>query len=140
MIIEVKTLEPLSSIDVDLNLEDYVQASSDLISLSPCLVKGRIKKDFETVTLRLNIQVDVVQKCALTLKPVAYDLAFETEVIFSKNIDILDYYLEDVIDLNQLVFAEILLEKEPFVYHESADHSLFEEKKEGHPVFKGLKK
>lgn len=140
MIIEVKTLEPLSSIDVNLDLEAYVKDSSDLISLSPCLVKARIKKDFETVTFNLNITVDIVQKCAISLKPVSYDLAFETEIVFSKNIEILDYFLEDQIDLNQLVFAEILLEKEPFVYDESADHSLFEEKQEGHPAFKGLKK
>lgn len=139
MKINVRTLEPFSSIQTNIDLSHLIEKAADLIALNHVMIKGTLKKDYDTVLLRMNVTVDVVQKCAISLLPVTYPLDFDSEIIFSENIDIMDYVLEDVIDLDEIIFAEILLEKEPFVYHESADRDAFDEVEEERSVFKDLK-
>lgn len=140
MKIIVKELEPTTSIDMMLDLKGFIHNSVDLDALNDVNVVGNILKDDETVVLELHVTANVIQKCARTLKPVHYPLAFDTEIVFSKDEDILDYILEETIELDAIIFAEILLEKEPFVYHESADENAFEEpKKDSHPAFESLK-
>ncbi|MBN3490296.1 hypothetical protein JV173_02090 [Acholeplasma equirhinis] len=135
----VKELEKLTSIEETLNLNSFLNESVDLIELKDVLVRGKILKSFEEVKLNLAVNLTVIQKCARTLLPVTYPLEFETEIIYSKDDKTYDYYLSDTIDLDQIIFAEILLEKEPFVYHESAKDYIDESEGSGHPAFQALK-
>jgi len=139
MKIDVRTLEPFSSIQSEIDLSHLVEKAADLIALDHVYIKGTLKKEYDTVILHMNVSLDVVQKCAISLLPVTYPLSFDSEIIFSENIEIMDYILEEVIDLDEIIFAEILLEKEPYVYHEDADRDSFDEEDEGHSAFKDLK-
>lgn len=137
----VKELEALTSINQELDLSTYVLNAEDLVALNHVRVEGTIHKKIGEVKFNLNIKAEVVQKCTISLLPVSYEIDFDTQFIFSKDEENYDYILEDEIDLGQVIFAEILIEKEPFVYHESADMNMFlEPEKTGHPAFEGLKK
>lgn len=140
MKILIKELEPVTSIDYQLDLNDYVQNVVDLVSIEDCRVQGKIYKEIDSVRLDLKIDAKITQKCAITLKPVPYNLSFETEIIYSNDKDNMDYALEDEIHLSDIVFAEILVEKEVNVYHETANPDLFKDDREkGHPAFEALK-
>lgn len=137
----VKELEPITAINQQIDLSNFVQNVEDLIELNNVIIKGTIYKKIDEIKFNLEIEADVVQKCAISLLPVDYKLAFDTEFIFSEDEEKYDYVLTDEIDLGQVIFAEILLNKEPYVYHEDADQNMFlEPEKEGHPAFKDLKK
>lgn len=141
MTYKIRELESLTSIDVNLDLTEYVPNVIDLIDLKDVNVKGTIDKEYDAVIFELQIEALVVQKCNISLKPVSYPISFETRIIYSKNEEIMDFILEDEIDFSTLVFSEILLEKEPVVYHEDADLDRFKEaEKKGHPAFQALKK
>ncbi|VEU82294.1 YceD family protein [Acholeplasma hippikon] len=141
MKIIVKELEPVTSINQGLDLSTLIPNAEDLVALNNVQVEGKIYKKQGEVKFNLEVKAEVVQKCTISLLPVTYDLAFDTELTFSEDEETYDYILEDEIDLGQVIFAEILIEKEPFVYHESADLDKFlEPEKTGHPAFEGLKK
>ncbi len=137
----VKELEALTSIDAKLNLDLYVdQDASDLEAINDVAVKGKIRKMDQTVILDVIITAQITQKCAITLKPVVYPFETEVEIIFSDDVNIMDYQIEPEIDLDQIIFAYIMSDKPLYVYSEDADHSQFEEATdEGHPAFKELK-
>lgn len=135
----VKDMKQKTSINETLDLSKYVKESIDLISINDCRVKGFINKDFNTLTFLLNIKANIVQKCNITLLPVSYDLSFDTEIIYSDDLEIMDYYLPEYIILEELVYAEIILEKEPAVYHKDANLDEFTNKDKGHHAFKVLK-
>jgi|SRR5690554_3746435 len=141
MILSLKDLEKVTSINVELDLTSYLEDAVDLIALNNVLVTGTVELAHEKAVLDLSIRVEVVQKCARSLKPVPYDLNFKTTIVFSNDLDAYDFVYQDDINLSDLVFAEIMLEKEPVVYHQ-AHQAIYKEEDEasGHPAFQVLKK
>lgn len=139
MKIATKLLQSKTLIDTTLDLKHLIDNSVDLIELINIHIKGTIYRHFDNVTLNLNVTLDVVQKCAHTLKPVKYPLSFDTNINFSDDLEIYDYMPTDIIDLDEVIFAEILMHKELNVYHESANQDAFEEPKKVHEAFKDLK-
>ncbi|MBG0762370.1 hypothetical protein IY230_01930 [Acholeplasma laidlawii] len=139
MKIETKLLESKTLIDSLFDLNYLIDDATDIISLNNVNVKGTIYRKYDEVTFNLTVTLEVVQKCTYTLKPVTYPLSFDTEILFSNDLEIYDYVPIDIIDLDEVIFAEILLHKEPNVYHESANPSDFEEPKKTHPAFNSLK-
>jgi len=139
MKIETKLLESKTLIDSPIDLNYLINDAADIISLNDVNVKGTIYRRYDEVTFNLTVTLDVVQKCTYTLKPVTYPLTFDTEILFSNDLETYDYVPTDIIDLDEVIFAEILLHKEVNVYHESANPSDFEDPKETHPAFKSLK-
>ncbi|HHY96929.1 MAG TPA: hypothetical protein GYA04_02720, partial [Acholeplasma sp.] len=51
MKILIKELEPVTSIDYQLDLNDYVQNVVDLVSIEDCRVQGKIYKEIDSVRL-----------------------------------------------------------------------------------------
>ena len=139
MKLEVKLLESKTLIDRTLNLNNLIDEASDLIKLNNVHIKGVILRNYDEVTLDLTINLEVIQKCTYTLKPVAYPLTFESLLHFSNDLEVYDYVPVDIIDLDEVIFAEILLHKEPNVYHESSNNKDFKAPKTPHPAFKDLK-
>ena len=141
MIIIVKELESTNKINQELDIKYLIDPKSDLYGIDNLKVSGVITKNYGTVKMNLEYDMIVRQKCARTLKEVSYPLQFTSEALFSsEDNQEYDYILEDTIDLNQFSFAEILLEKEPFVYHESSNEADFDEpEKPIHPAFEILK-
>ena|SRR5690554_5846512 len=139
MKIETKLLESKTLIDNELSLKHLIDKAVDLIALNNVHIKGVIYRNYDEVTLDLDVSCEVVQKCTITLKPVTYPLNFKSDIIFSNDLEIYDYVPEAIIDLDEIIFADILLHKELNVYHEDANKELFQDKKQPHPAFKTLK-
>ncbi len=139
MKIETKLLESKTLIDTKVSLKHLIDRAVDLIALNHVHIQGTIYRNYDEVTLDLNVSCEVVQKCTISLKPVTYPLTFKSDIIFSNDLEIYDYVPTDIIDLDEIIFADILLHKEPNVYHEDANKEMFQDKKEPHPAFKALK-
>lgn len=132
-------LPELSTINEIMNLSSHITENhQDTISLDQVHVVGTLENHLDYCKITVNVKVDAVLACALTLKPVNYPLEFDAEIIFGNKPEA-DYILEGhVIDLDSVIFAYILSEKPYSVYAEDVDQTLFEKKKEVHPAFSGL--
>lgn len=139
MKLETKLLDAKTLIDTTIDLKHLIDNDIDLIALNNVHVKGTIYRVYDEVQLDLNVVLEVVQKCTITLKPVNYPLSFEVVINFSNDEATYDYIPTDIIDLDAVIFAEIMLHKALNVYHESADLDAFVAPKEIHPAFKSLK-
>lgn len=139
MKLETKLLESKTLIDTTLDLSHLIERGIDLIALNNVQIKGTIYRQYDEVKFDLTVQLEVVQKCTYTLEPVHYPLEFDCVINFSNDEETYDYIPEEIIDLDEVIFAEILLYKEPNVYHESASPEAFQLVKEPHPAFKSLK-
>lgn len=134
-------LLPVTSIKIQPNLDNYIDNSSDLISLNDVSVNGEAywNEDKHELILALNIQAEITQSCSITLLPVKYLQNIDISLLFSSEDDEeADYIIEDKIDLIPLIFAEILANKEYQVYHESADRDQFSEADDTHKPFANL--
>jgi uncharacterized protein len=139
MKLETKLLESKTLIDTTIDLSHLIERGIDLIALNNVRIKGVIHRQFDEVKFDLSVQLEVVQKCTYTLKPVHYPLEFDCIINFSNDEETYDYIPQDIIDLDEVIFAEILLYKEPNVYHESASADEFQLEHQPHPAFKSLK-
>lgn len=139
MIYHLFELEPVTSIKASVELADFITEDSDLINIDHTMVEGKIAYDSDTVIFDVEVKTTLTQKCAITLLPVTYDLSFHAEIVFSNDIEIYDYVLEDPIDFRPILYAYIVTEKPYTVFHPSADREAFEKKQESHPAFEGLK-
>ena len=116
MIYQIRQLETLTKIDTTLDLNDLIQENSGIISINNCQVTGVIKKEADAVIFDIHVNVNLVLACNITLNPVAYDLDFDAQIVFSDNLDKMDFVYEDPVDLRQYVYAYILMEKPTTVY------------------------
>jgi uncharacterized protein len=139
MKLETKLLESKTLIDTTIDLSHLIERGIDLIALNNVHIKGTINRQFDEVKFDLTVQLEVVQKCTYSLKPVHYPLEFDCIINFSNDPETYDYIPQDIIDLDEVIFAEILLYKEPNVYHESASAEAFQIEHQTHPAFKSLK-
>ena len=139
MKLETKLLESKTLIDTTIDLSHLIERSVDLIALNNVQIKGTIYRQYDEVQCDLSVQLEVVQKCTYTLQAVHYPLEFDCIINFSNDEETYDYIPQDIIDLDEVIFAEILLYKEPNVYHESASGEAFQLAQEPHPAFKSLK-
>lgn len=91
--------------------EDYFE----LISMDQIEVKGNFQYIHEEELFIFDVQVktNIVMPCAITLEPVDVPIEFETSLEFSKTIVDDSTYLIDgiTIDLDSVIFAEVMIEK-----------------------------
>jgi uncharacterized protein len=132
-------LEDITSIDEIIDFSNHIKSIIDLIEIKPTSVRGTLIKVETQVVANLEIKTNIVQACAITLKPVKYDLSFNAVVIFGDDNEA-DYQLTNPIELTDIIFGYIIAEKPYVIYHEDA---LKEDKKEEstpHSAFNDLDK
>lgn len=130
-------LEDTTSISEIVDYQAHLKNVVDLIAIEPTKVTGELIKDVNQVIARLKIETRLTQACAITLKPVQYPLSFETEIIFGDN-DNADYCLTNPIELTDIIFGYICIEKPYVVYHKDARPEEQEEERTPHPAFADL--
>jgi uncharacterized protein len=126
-------------IDEKIDYQHYIQNSLDILSISETHVTGTIFYALEEVVAKLHVQTQLTMACAKTLKPVDVPLNFEVDLVFGQSVDA-EYPLTNPIELDDIIFGQILSEKPYTVYHLDAKDANFEEKKGPHPAFKDLDK
>ena len=139
MLFNVNNLETVTPINEEVKLNDLLNKESDILKVNHCLVTGVVKKEGKNVVFDININANLDLACSLTLKPVPYDLIFDAEIIFSDDIELQDFVLENPIDLRPYILAYIITEKPITIYHPDADQAEFEKKEEAHSAFASLK-
>lgn len=111
------------------NFEDYIQTIDDLLEIGECVVEGDIYRiNYETYRFELTIKVDLVIACALTLNPVKYPINLKVEEIYSTNDnEDVNLIVKNTIDLTEIVWTSIIIEKPIKVVSESARQILKEQ-------------
>lgn len=116
MIFNVRQLSDVTPIDQHVDLNYLLKPDDDIVKIDDCYVKGVVKKQDNAVIFDINISTNLQLTCAQTFKTIPYDLDFDAQIVFSDNIEIYDYVLEDPIDLRPYLLAYIITEKPQVVY------------------------
>lgn len=122
-----------------IDFRTHIKKHDDIISIMPTKVTGTFKTEGDDVQAILEIKTTLDMACAKTLKPVRVSLDFTLDLIFGST-DQSDYPLQFPLELDDIIFGHILLEKPYTVYHPDADDISFEEQRSPHPAFKDLDK
>lgn len=142
MKIILSELLPVTSIKIQPNLNEYINPEYDLLKIDGTKVDGKLywNEEKQELLADVNIKTNLTQACSITLLPVEYFLEFSLSLIFSNSEDDedSDYYLENEINLDEIIFAEIFANKKYQVFHESADRSQFVEEEEKFMPFANL--
>jgi uncharacterized protein len=108
--------------------KEHIHTIDDLIDIGECEVEGKLYRiDYDTYRLELTIKVELVIACALTLNPVKYPMNIKVSEIYS-TVDDKEYNLIDknTIDLSEIVWTSIIIEKPIKVVSENARQILKE--------------
>lgn len=119
MIIKVIDLFEFNEINENLKLDHLIKKEHDILKLEDVNIKGFINKNLNEVIINLDVSVNSYLPCGRTFKEVLVPLSFNIETILGNDNDA-DFILENEIDLGQLVYSYILIEKPYVVYHESS--------------------
>ncbi|MFU8793088.1 MAG: YceD family protein [Acholeplasmataceae bacterium] len=122
-----------------IDFSTQIKNQIDIISIKPTKVTGSFQLQADDVLSTLHVSTTLDMACAKTLKPVKVSLDFELDLIFGSSDDA-DYPLLFPLELDDIIFGHILLEKPYTVYHPDADDISFEEERSPHPAFKDLDK
>ena len=126
-------------LDQTIDFSNHITNQTDILSIEATHVTGSFKQQGEEVVANLTVSSRLDMACAKTLKPVEVDLTFDLDLVFGQS-DESDYPLIYPIELDDIIFGHILLEKPYTVYHPDADGISFEEERKPHPAFKDLDK
>lgn len=138
LVIKVKDLIEPKIIEEQLDLNALIQKDHDIIRFDRVFIKGVISNHLQSISVSLWVQADLILPCARTLKEVAHSLAFDLDVTFANNNES-DYPLTSEIDLESLVYANILVEKPFVVYHDDSSDEAFKVKEpKVNPAFADL--
>lgn len=137
MKIDIALIKDTFEIDTSLDYSDRIKNNDDIISIEPCFVKGVLEFEHETLFTNLTINVDLVLASSKTLKPIDYNLEFRLDLIFGDSEDA-DFALTQEIELGEIIYGHILLEKPLTIFYEDEVEEEVEEPKKIHPAFKDL--
>jgi uncharacterized protein len=97
----------------EIRFQDHISNMEDVLEISTCDVEGdmwRLKS--ETYRFELNIKVNLVIACALTLEQVPYPMNLHISEVYS-TVDSEDVnpIINNTIDLDEIVWTSIVIEK-----------------------------
>ncbi|MDR2828596.1 MAG: DUF177 domain-containing protein [Acholeplasmatales bacterium] len=125
MIIDSKRISENLDINYNPDLRSYIEDIIDFLDILETKVTGKIKKEYskdgDILTLDLHIESSLILACAITMLEVPYFLEFDTTLVFGPNLENSDYILTREINLDEIVFAQIYMEKPYSVLHPSVD-------------------
>jgi uncharacterized metal-binding protein YceD (DUF177 family) len=136
MKINSSLIKSIYNIDTEIDYSEMIKNSNDIIEIKPCYVKGSFERVNDLLVTNLDIDVKLVLASTRTLKPVDYHLIFNLDLIFGESEDS-DFALTPIIDLDEIIFGHIILEKPQVIYNEGEKE--FEKEKETNHVFDALK-
>lgn len=128
------------TLDVTLNFKSLIE-NSDLISdIDEVHVTGTYQfLASEHLMFNLHVKTTLVLPCAITLKPVRYDVEFDFEEEVSKTEET-EYQINGVeIDLASIVWGALVPEVPIAVIADDAPEGLYDKEKEVNPAFSSLK-
>ena len=95
-----------------IDFSEWIKSVDDIISIDKVEVTGDISKiDEETFRFVYQFVANMELQCALTLRPVPYVIDLTCDEVYKVDSD--DYFLieKNTVDLDEMVWTNILLEK-----------------------------
>lgn len=135
MEIFVSLIDGVKVVNETIDFSKEILGSSDIISISPCIITGELEMKNEQLYAYLKVNVDLVIASSRSLKPVDHKLNFDLDLVFGTGSDS-DYPLENKINFDEIIYGHILLEKPLSIYLE--DEPPIEKPKVTNPAFKDL--
>lgn len=130
----------LNGIDVKLDFKDRLVDQTILYDIDPVQVTGTVSfLTQRNILFKLEVSTRVILPCALTLKPVPYDLSFTIEEDVSDDLESEYRIVNDKVDLAEIVWGALICEIPLKVYADDADLTEFEEEPKVNEVFAQLK-
>jgi uncharacterized metal-binding protein YceD (DUF177 family) len=139
MKLSLNDLKEQTSINLTVDYSNYIKDFNDIKSIDLTLIVGQSSYQLGELKLNLNIRTKLELLCSKTLKPVSYDMNFDTEIIFGESEES-DYYLEEANNLTDIIFGYIISEKPYTIYHPDAKETSFDQERSAHPAFAELDK
>jgi uncharacterized metal-binding protein YceD (DUF177 family) len=139
MKLSLNDLKEQTSINLTVDYANNIKDFNDIMSIDLTQITGQSTYQLGELKLNLNVRTKLELLCAKTLKPVSFDMNFDTEIIFGETEES-DYYLEEANDLSEIIFGYIISEKPYTIYHPDAKETSFEEERSAHPAFAELDK
>jgi len=115
MIIYKSEINWQKEINVLLDFDGFKLEENGIIEVKKCHVSGIITSQKDEMNLNIDIDSILILASTLSLKPVNYNLKFNLNLIYS-NKQNADFALVNKIDLREVVFAHVLLEKPMVIY------------------------
>ena len=137
MTITPSLIETVLNIDEFLNFKNKIKDRNDIIDISDAHITGLIKWEEKNLIANLKVDVLLVLASTRTLKPIEYQLVFPLYLIFGEHEEA-DFVITNEIELSEIIYGHIILEK-PLSLYEEDEKLLIEEKKTTHPAFEQLK-
>lgn len=137
MIIYPNLIESSLNIDEKIDFKDKIKDNNDIIDIKECFVLGTAKWELDNLIVDLTVDCLLVLASTRTLKPIEYRLTFPLNLIFGDHEEA-DFVLSNEIELGEIIYGHILLEKPLTIYNED-EELLVEEEKPIHPAFEVLK-
>ncbi|HHT55520.1 MAG TPA: hypothetical protein GX012_03045 [Acholeplasma sp.] len=137
MTIYPSLIENVLNINEKINFNHKIKDRNDIIKIEDSNIIGVAKWQDKNLLIDLNIDVELTLASTRTLKPIKHHLKFPLNLIFGDHKEA-DFVLTNEIDLDEIIFGHIILEKPLSIYTED-EELLVENKKTVHPAFEKLK-
>lgn len=124
------------TVNEEIDFSENIKNHDTILDIEKCFVNGKMYFKNEQLYTELAINVKLVLASSRSLKPIDYNLNFDLDLIFGSS-KAADYELTKEIDLGEIIFGHILLEKPLAIYLD--DETPQEIKKDINPAFKDLK-
>ncbi len=118
---------------------NHLKNTVDILKIEPANIKCTNQWIENELYMKVQLDVNMDLACAITLKPVPYEMHLECEIVFGDSEDA-DFLLTDPLELTDILFGYIVSEKPYTIYHPDADKTSFDEKRSPHPAFADLDK
>ena len=128
---QLRKLAKPFSFEYDFDLFNELQVKDDIKAVNKCHVKGLCyETSYDEYLFELNVELELVMVCSVSLLDVIVPLQFDTQVRFSNSIDdSSDDYLitKDTINLDEALLSEIVLNLPLKVVKEGYENEFMEE-------------
>lgn len=110
---QIRKLAKPFSVDYDFDLKEHLSGFDDIVAVNKCHISGKcFETSYDEFLFDLDIELELVMICSVTLDEIIVPLDFDTQIRFSYNDDdSSDDYLitKDTVNLDEAVLSEIVL-------------------------------
>lgn len=137
MIVIPSLIESKKDVNQNIKFDSIEKKHPEILDIHSCKALGTIEFENDILFVDLMIDAELTLASTRTLKPIKYKLSFPLNLIFGDHDDA-DFILKDEIDLSQIIYGHIILEKPLSIYDE--DEEVYVDKtKRVNPFFEELK-
>src|SRR5690625_88231 len=137
MIVVPSLINNYKRINEEIKINKTKHNHPEILEIKNIYATGIIKWEEDNLYVNLNIESELVLARTRTLETINYNLNVPLKLIFGEHKDA-DFVLEDKIDLSEIIFGHIILEKPQSIYYDD-EEVYIDKSKKVNPFFEDLK-